>query len=59
MTAPVTVTDGCVGCGGCLRTCPAHAITPVGPVLHVDPDRCTGCLECLEICPVDAIEERR
>lgn len=25
---PVTVTSACVGCGACLRTCPAHALRP-------------------------------
>jgi formate hydrogenlyase subunit 6/NADH:ubiquinone oxidoreductase subunit I len=55
----------CVGCGGCLRTCPEHALRPgyrrptggVVPVLLAD--RCTGCGDCAEVCPVDAIEELR
>ncbi|MBA2307891.1 MAG: 4Fe-4S binding protein [Pseudonocardiales bacterium] len=58
MSPSVTVTDRCVGCGGCLLTCPTHAIRPVGGTLHVVDELCTGCLECLEICPVDAIEEQ-
>jgi electron transport complex protein RnfB len=53
----VIVTDRCVGCGGCLLTCPTHAIRPAGGQLLVLERLCTGCLECLEICPVDAIEE--
>ncbi|MGX6450265.1 4Fe-4S dicluster domain-containing protein, partial [Patulibacter sp. S7RM1-6] len=58
------------GCGGCVRTCPEHALVPVGaarpdgtfaaaggvPLLTLA-DRCTGCGECLEICPVDAFIE--
>lgn len=58
MSSGVTVTDRCVGCGGCLLTCPTHAIRPVGGTLHVVDELCTRCLECLEICPVDAIEEQ-
>ncbi|WP_022927937.1 cobalamin biosynthesis protein [Patulibacter americanus] len=67
----VTATDDCRGCGGCVRTCPEHALIPVGasradgtfatagaaiPLLTLA-DRCTGCGECLEICPVDAFIE--
>jgi cobalt-precorrin 5A hydrolase/cobalt-precorrin 5A hydrolase/precorrin-3B C17-methyltransferase len=26
----VTATDDCRGCGGCVRTCPEHALVPVG-----------------------------
>jgi len=47
----------CQGCGACLRTCPEHAIRPVGGALVVLADRCTGCGDCMEICPVDAITE--
>lgn len=66
----VTATDDCRGCGGCIGTCPEHALVPVGarrgdgsfavdggiPLLTLA-DRCTGCGECLEICPVDAFIE--
>ena len=47
----------CQGCGGCLLTCPVHAIRP-GPDglrLLTVLDSCTGCGECVEVCPVDAI----
>jgi cobalt-precorrin 5A hydrolase/cobalt-precorrin 5A hydrolase/precorrin-3B C17-methyltransferase len=57
----VTATDDCRGCGGCISTCPEHALVPVGaaggiPILTLV-DRCTGCGECLEVCPVDAFIE--
>lgn len=55
--APVVVTEGCLGCGACLLTCPEHAIRPHGSPLDVLADLCTGCLECVEVCPADAIEE--
>lgn len=53
----VTVTDRCAGCGGCLGTCPTHALRPASRGLIVVAERCTGCLECIEVCPVDAIRE--
>jgi electron transport complex protein RnfB len=46
---------GCVGCGACLLTCPAHAIRPDGGALVAIGDLCTGCGECVEVCPVDAV----
>ena len=52
------VTARCVGCGGCLLTCPEHAIRPgAHSPLVVLASRCTGCGECVEVCPVDAIAE--
>lgn len=58
--APLIAEIGpCQGCGGCLLTCPEHAIRPtVGGRLLVRADRCTGCGQCQEVCPVDAIEMR-
>jgi ferredoxin len=55
-------TSACVGCGGCLRTCPARALRPAdpadgGPAVLTLVERCTGCGECAEICPVDAFVE--
>jgi ferredoxin len=49
----------CQGCGGCLLTCPEHAIRPgEGGRLLVRADLCTGCGQCQEVCPVDVIELR-
>jgi Pyruvate/2-oxoacid:ferredoxin oxidoreductase delta subunit len=55
--AVATVIDAeCQGCGGCLLTCPEHAIRPAaGGGLEVLAPRCTGCGDCAEICPADAI----
>jgi len=60
LAAAAVVTVACQGCGGCLLTCPEHAIRPVharaaAPPLTVLAGRCTGCGECVEICPADAI----
>ncbi len=46
----------CQGCGGCLLTCPEHAIRPDGGRLFVLAAQCTGCGQCQEVCPVDVIE---
>lgn len=54
-------TDRCVGCGGCLATCPERALRPAAPGARVPivtlVERCTACGECAELCPVDAFEE--
>lgn len=55
------VTDACLGCGACLKTCPEAAIRPAprdypSPLLVLE-DRCTGCAECAEVCPASAIEQ--
>ncbi|HWB71789.1 MAG TPA: 4Fe-4S dicluster domain-containing protein [Egibacteraceae bacterium] len=54
------VTADCVGCGGCLRTCPERVIRPAAPgsaVPLVVGDGCSACGECAEVCPVDACVE--
>ena len=44
--------DKCRGCGLCLRSCPAGAITGERKAAHtIDPDRCVRCGVCLEVCP--------
>ena len=57
--AAVVIGTACEGCGGCLLTCPEHAILPArGGAFHglvVLASRCTGCGDCAEICPADAI----
>lgn len=55
------VTDACVGCGACIKTCPENAIHPAprdhpSPLLVLE-DSCTACAECAEVCPVSAIEQ--
>jgi NAD-dependent dihydropyrimidine dehydrogenase PreA subunit len=53
----ITITAECRGCGGCLLTCPEHAIRPgASEPLVVLSELCTECGECVEICPADAIE---
>lgn len=56
--SPLSISSACTACGGCLRTCPQHALrpAPLRPVLVAA--RCTSCGECVEICPTDAITLR-
>ncbi|MBR7830864.1 4Fe-4S binding protein [Actinospica sp. MGRD01-02] len=55
---PIAEIGACQGCGGCLLTCPEHAIRPDGGRLFVLAAKCTGCGQCVEVCPVDAIDMR-
>ena len=44
--------DKCQGCGICLRSCPADAITGGKRMVHViDQSKCIKCATCLEKCP--------
>ncbi|MGC8511438.1 MAG: indolepyruvate ferredoxin oxidoreductase subunit alpha [Acidimicrobiales bacterium] len=52
----VRVNDCCSGCGSCVTTCPAGAITPLARGLAVTDGLCNDCLSCVEVCPADAIE---
>ena len=45
-------TDGCIGFGDCMKTCPYGAITlNKNNVAVVDPGICIGCGLCTKICP--------
>ena len=48
--------DACKGCGICLKSCPADAITGERKVAHViDQEKCTRCGTCWEKCPFTAV----
>lgn len=48
-------TDACVGCGLCVRECPAQAIEMDDPK-SVDSDACISCMRCMFVCPKGARE---
>ena len=50
-----TVSSACIGCGQCVRRCPANNITlhDGKPVWGKD---CTHCMACICYCPAEAIE---
>lgn len=51
------ITDRCVGCGICLRNCPANCITGERRARHViDQDKCVKCGACFNACKFHAVE---
>jgi NADH-quinone oxidoreductase subunit F len=48
--------DKCTGCGRCLRSCPAEAISGTKKEPHtIDQEKCIKCGSCYELCKFDAI----
>ena len=51
------ITDRCVGCGICLRNCPANCISGERRARHViDQDKCVKCGACFNACKFHAVE---
>lgn len=47
---------GCVHCGKCMNSCPAHAMERDSQgYIQVDPDKCVGCGTCVRVCPLGVI----
>ncbi len=53
----VTVTDKCVGCGTCVKSCFIGAIRLVDGHAVIS-DECRGCGRCAGVCPKKAVEVR-
>jgi NADH:ubiquinone oxidoreductase, NADH-binding (51 kD) subunit len=50
------VTDKCIGCTKCLRSCPVSCISGKVKEKHIiNQDKCIKCSVCFSGCPVDAI----
>lgn len=48
-------TVACIGCGICVKNCPAGAIKVENFHAIIDYEKCTGCGACMEKCPKKAI----
>jgi pyruvate formate lyase activating enzyme len=46
----------CIGCGECVRVCPAKACRLTEQGVVTDTDLCTLCGKCAEVCPTKATE---
>lgn len=49
----------CVGCGQCVRVCPAHALTLAQRLPRLNRRACIACFCCHELCPRQAVDIRR
>lgn len=56
-TGKIYIDDSCVGCGLCVETCPAGAISLVENKAVVDNQICTKCGSCIRLCPAGAIHQ--
>lgn len=43
--------EQCVGCGNCVKNCPATALSLDGGI-HIDTSKCIGCAKCIAECPL-------
>jgi uncharacterized protein len=48
--------EKCVGCGTCVKNCPADAISLKDKKAVIDRNLCIGCAQCVHTCPVNAID---
>ncbi|MCM1061590.1 MAG: 4Fe-4S binding protein [Eubacterium sp.] len=49
------ITDSCIGCGKCAKSCPQRCIKSGNP-FKIIPENCLHCGACFENCPVKAVE---
>ncbi len=56
---PVILEKGCIGCGKCAESCPAHTIRIENRKAIIDYDKCIRCYCCHEMCPQKTIKLSR
>ncbi|MBO6061558.1 MAG: 4Fe-4S binding protein, partial [Clostridia bacterium] len=49
-------TNGCLGCGLCMRSCEQGAISIVNNLAVIDYEKCISCGKCEAKCPTHAIK---
>ena len=51
--------DKCIGCGECMRSCPAKTIVIKNKVAYIKKADCIKCFCCQELCPKDAVKVKK
>lgn len=52
-----SITQDCVACGNCIKSCPMGAITVNNGIYAIiDQSKCVGCGKCAEVCPAGVIK---
>ncbi|MGB2630163.1 MAG: DUF362 domain-containing protein [Candidatus Omnitrophota bacterium] len=52
---PTVFVDTCIGCGECVKVCPADAIVIIKEKARIDAEKCIGCASCIAACPTGAM----
>ncbi|MBQ7032999.1 MAG: DUF362 domain-containing protein [Clostridia bacterium] len=55
---PVILEKKCIGCGECVRSCPAETMELINKKAHIHREGCIKCYCCQELCPEKAVVVR-